>query len=773
MTKFPQHIPSARTKARLSFLLICALALSALPAAAPPSAAARAKVAADDGAQAQVQSVQIPVIAPGSAYRQTNLVSDIPGAATFQDPLLINPWGISMTSASPFWTANNGTSTTNLYRGDVGAIPFFKQPGMPTVTIPGLLPTGTVANSPNTAATANDFIVTSGSASGRANFLFSTLSGNILGWSPNVPAAGSTQATIMATQTGHVYTGLTIGTSGGNSFLYAPDFANGKIDVYDKNFVLQTSGFPFTDPAIPVSPASNTYHPFNIQNIGGTLYVAYAKVDPVTHKDEEGVGNGFVSKFNTDGTFIGRLISNGPLNSPWGLTIAPASFGIFGGALLVGNFGEGNASINAFNPTTGAFLGALKNEAGEDIEIDELWALTFGNGGNGGDPNTLYFTSGLGEEVHGLFGSLKPTTATATSLIQLAADDVSIGEGDGGVQITVTRAGNVSGPATVNYASFDESGAGHASQKSDYEIAEGVLRFAPGETSKSFRVSVVNDLFVEGNETLNIMLSNPTGAGLGSPNVMDLTITDNDTSPSTANPIDSTPFFVRQHYLDFLNREPDAGGFNAWVNTLNNCPAGNTNCDRVSVSSKFFLSDEFQSRGYFATRFYFAAFGRDPLYGEFMGDMSRLSGTTPEESAALKTTFVNEFVLRPEFLSKYPSTQTNAQYVDALLATLTANRGITFPTTFRDQLVADLNAGTKTRADVLRAVIEAPLFVNDKPTFNRAFILTEYFGYLRRDPDAGGLANWIAHFAANPNDFRSMVNGFVNSVEYRQRFGTP
>lgn len=762
---FPRHIPNARARARLSFFLICTLVLSALPGL--PAAAASAKVSADDGAQDQVQSIQIPVIAPGSAYRQTNLVSDIPGVATFQDPLLVNPWGISMTATSPFWIANNGTSTTQLLRGDVGSTPLFFNPSPQTVTIPGGLPTGTVANTGG----ATDFVVTNGSASGKAAFLFASITGNITGWNPNVPAAGSTVAQIAASNPGHVYTGLAIGNNGSANFLYAADFASGKIDVYNSTFVLQpTASFPFADPTIPTT-SGNTFHAYNVQALGGSLYVTYAKVGP-DGRDQEGVGNGFVRRFNLNGVRdLTFGINNGPLNSPWGITIAPATFGIFGGALLVGNFGDGNPSVHAFNPTTGAFLGTLQNEAGDGIVIDELWALQFGNGGAGGDPNTLYFTAGTAEEEHGIFGSLKPTTATATSLIQLATDDISIGEGSGGVQITVTRAGNVSGSATVNYATFDQSQTGHASQKSDYEISEGVLRFGPGETSKTFRISVVDDLFVEGNETIDIMLSNPTGAGLGSPNVMKLTVVDNDTTAPTTNSIDSTAFFVRQHYLDFLNREPEAGGFTAWVNTLNNCPAGSTACDRVQVSSAFFRSDEFQARGYFATRFYFAAFNRDPLYGEFMGDMSRLSGATPEESAALKTLFVNEFVQRPEFVTKYPSTLTNAQYVDALIASLLANRAVAVPTATRDQLVADLNSSAKTRADVLRAIIELPAFFNDKQTFNRAFILAEYFGYLRRDPDQAGLTNWINHFAANPNDFRTMVNGFVNSVEYRQRFG--
>ncbi|MCA1817519.1 MAG: TIGR03118 family protein, partial [Acidobacteria bacterium] len=716
------------------------------------------------------QILAVPSITPGSAYRQTNLVSDIPGIALIQDPLLRNPWGISMTSSSPFWFANNGTSTASLYRGDVGSTVFFKQPGMPNITIPETPPsiTGTVANNGGT----TDFIVTSGTASARANFLFASLSGKIYGWSPNVPAAGSTVATQAASQPGHVYTGLAIGNNGTANFLYAADFKNGKIDTFNGTFTLQTSGFTFVDTGAPALPPN--FHPFNIQNIGGSLYVAYAKFDPVTGRDIDGIGNGYVSKFDPNGVFLGRVVSNGPLNSPWGMVIAPISFGEFGGALLVGNFGEGGASINAFNPTGGTFLGSLRNEANEEIEIDELWALTFGNGGNGGDPNTLYFSAGPSEEEHGLFGKLNPTQNQATSLIHFGGDSFSIGEGGGTISIPVIREGDTSGSATVQYATFDESQPGHASQRSDYEIAEGVLRFAPGETFKTINISIVDDKFVEGDETVGLTLSNPTGTlvGLGSPNDAELTITDNDSAPSTTNPIDTINFFVRQQYLDFLSREPDTGGFNTWVAVLTNCPnqfnsdpsSPSATCDRVSVSRSFFLSSEFQLRGYFAIRFYRAAYGRDPLYGEFMGDMSRLSAG----DEASKVTFANEFAQRNEFKATLDAL-TNAQYVDRVIA----NTGVTFAAGFRDAEVAALDAATKTRAQVLRDVVERAEFSGNTAAFNRAFVLSEYFGYLRRDPDAAGFNAWLNFLAAHPGDFRSMVNGFVNSPEYRSRFGTP
>src|SRR5438067_7022121 len=209
----------------------------------------------------------VPVLPPGSAYRQTNLLSDIPGLAPVLDLLLVNPWGVTATASSPFWVANNGTSTSRLIRGDVGGAPVVLNPSPQTITIPGGLPTGTVANPSTT-----DFVLPGACASApcSARFLFASITGNITGWNPNAPAAGSTTAVIAASQPGHVYTGLAVANNGTNH-LYAADFANGTIDVFDKNFVLQpTASFPFADPTIPTTPASNTFHPFNSQQIRGS-----------------------------------------------------------------------------------------------------------------------------------------------------------------------------------------------------------------------------------------------------------------------------------------------------------------------------------------------------------------------------------------------------------------------------------------------------------------------------------------------------------------------
>jgi len=632
----------------------------------------------------------IPVIPPGSAYRQTNFVSDIGGLAPILDPLMVNPWGISANPTSPFWIANNGTSTTQLIRGDNAGNPVVLNPSPNTITIPGGLPTGTVAN-PTT-----DFVLPGACASAPciARFIFASITGNIVGWSPNAPAAGSTNGVIAASQPGHVYTGLAIANNGVGNFIYAADFANGKIDVYNATFALQpAANFPFSDPTIPTT-VGNTFRAYNIQAIGSSLYVMYAKVDPMTGLDQPGVGNGFVRRFNTNGVRdLTFGINNGALNSPWGIALAPASFGIFGGALLVGNFGTGNPSIHAYNPLTGAFLGTLQDESGNGIVIDGLWALQAGNGSASGDANAIYFAAGIGLEEHGLFGSLRPTTASATSLVQFATDEFVVGEGVGHVDVTITRNGDVSGPATINVNTYDESQVGHASQKSDYEIAIAKVTFAPGDTSKTVRILIVDDTFVEGNETINLALSNPAGSGLGmgSPTYATVRINDNDAVAPTTNPIDTAGFFVRQHYLDFLNREPDLAGFNFWVNQITSCGA-DAACialKRQNVSAAFFLSGEFQNTGMLAYLGNKAAFGNLPfgppvpiLYGQFEKDTQRLQKDyvvgQPGADAQLeanKQSYFDDFVQRPEFLDKFPIATTNTAYVDALLA----NAGIDPP----------------------------------------------------------------------------------------------
>lgn len=329
-------------------------------------------------------ATRTPRAAEKEFFHQTNLVSDQPGVALIQDPNLQNAWGISMSPASPFWVADNATGVATLYAGDVSS-PLVKNALV--VQIPGGLPTGTVFNG------STDFVVHSGAASAPARFLFATQTGAIVGWS------GATNAQIGASADA-VFTGLAIGSVGTANYLYAADFEHAKIDVYDKTFADVTSDFKFSDPNIP-----NSYSPFNIQNLGGKLYVTYAQQSHKEPDEETDRGSGFVDVFDTSGNLVQRLIQGNHLNAPWGLALSPASFGAFSNALIVGNFGDGQ--LHAFDPESGRYLGEFQDESGKPVVIDGLWGITFGNGGSGGDRNALYFASGPDDETHGLFGSLR------------------------------------------------------------------------------------------------------------------------------------------------------------------------------------------------------------------------------------------------------------------------------------------------------------------------------------------------------------------------------
>jgi hypothetical protein len=376
------------------------------------------------------------------------------------------------------------------------------------------------------------------------------------------------------------------------------------------------------------------------------------------------------------------------------------------------------------------------------------------------------------------------TTAAGPSSIAFGAGNFNIGEAGGHIDLSVIRTGDASGAATVSYTTFDQTaGAGHASQASDYQISEGTLNFNPGETSKIVTVLIVDDKFVEGNETIGLTLSNATGTNvtLGSPSTATVTILDNDTVTSTTNPHDDARFFVRQQYLDFLNREPDQSGWDFWTNTIISCgaDAACTEVHRINVSAAFFLSKEFQNTGYLAYLTHRSAFGPNAgaspapvLYNTFMQDVQELGKGYVDLQAgadqvleANKVAYFNEFVARPEFLAKYPSSLTNQQYVDNLL--ISAN----LPSD--PSLVGGLNGGTMTRATVLRSVAESSTLQTRE--LNGGFVTMEYFGYLRRDPDTGGFNFWRQKLIDfNGNYIQAeMVKAFIESTEDRQRFGAP
>jgi uncharacterized protein (TIGR03118 family) len=332
---------------------------------------------------------------PLNGYQQTNLVSNIPGMAAVTDSRLVNPWGIAESGTSPFWISDNGAGLETLYNsaGTAQATVVTIQPPPPPPPATGN-PTGVVFTNN---ATFNNSTYT---------FMFATESGSIQGWRSALGA----NAEVVSTSPTAVYKGLATGVTGGNAYLYATDFHNGAITVVPSTGAPALGG-NFTDPNLPAG-----YAPFGIQNISNQLFVTYALQDATGHDDVAGAGNGFVDIFDLNGNFVKRLISQGVLNSPWGLAMAPASFGAAGGDLLVGNFGDG--TINAFNPSTGALVGTLAS-LGNPLVNDGLWGLTFGNGGNGGLTTSLYVTAGLNDEADGLFARIDAVPEPSTSVMML------------------------------------------------------------------------------------------------------------------------------------------------------------------------------------------------------------------------------------------------------------------------------------------------------------------------------------------------------------------
>jgi uncharacterized protein (TIGR03118 family) len=346
-----------------------------------------------------------------TSYLVHDLVSDQPGVAPITDPHLVNAWGIAV-GPQAMWVSANGKDLSDVYTGDVAGAPLAKS--SLEVNIPVGEPTGQVFNN-----TASDFVISDGANSGQAVFIFASESGVVSGWSPEVPPpAPSTAAQIgFQASDGAVYKGIALANDSvnGQNFLYVADFHNNKVDVLDTHFTLTSLGGSFIDPNLPTG-----FAPFNIAAINGQLYVSYAKQDSDQHDDVAGAGNGFIDVFSTDGDFVKRLVSQGQLNSPWGMVIAPAGFGDFSNDLLVGNFGDGH--INAYNPTTGAFLGALSSSKGHPVVTPGLWGLAFGNGSTAGDANTLYFAAGPDDENHGLFGKIT-VNAAGTSPVSAALNE--------------------------------------------------------------------------------------------------------------------------------------------------------------------------------------------------------------------------------------------------------------------------------------------------------------------------------------------------------------
>ena len=371
-----------------------------LVALAAMVAVAVAAVTATSAAPARARDTGIA----GRSYVQTNLVSDIPGLAAHTDPNLRNPWGTSVGPGSPIWVSDNAAGVTTLYDGAGNARPLIVTILAPPSAGAAAVgtPTGQAFNTFD--PTSSDFVISKDGVSGPAFFLFATEDGTIEGWNPNVDpthaviAVDRSTATDSAGDVGAIYKGLALVNTAAGKFLYASNFRFGTVDVFDSHFALVNS---FTDPTIP-----SGFAPFGIHNIGGKLYVTFAKQDAAKHDDAARPGNGFVDVFGPNGDLLQRLVSRDRLDSPWAVTMAPSTFGAFGGDILVGNFGDGR--INAYDPTTGEHLGQLMSPAGGPITIDGLWGLRFAPATPGAGLNTLFFTAGLNHEADGLFGEITP-----------------------------------------------------------------------------------------------------------------------------------------------------------------------------------------------------------------------------------------------------------------------------------------------------------------------------------------------------------------------------
>lgn len=330
-----------------------------------------------------------PTPTSGMNYAATALTSD-DGTAAHMDADLVNAWGLAFNPTAFAWVADNGTSKSTLYDGNG-----VKQ--SPTVSIPAgqagpANPTGIVYNG------TPDFKITQGATTAASVFLFAGEAGTISGWSPGVDLNAAVKV-FDGGATGNVYKGLATGSYLNTNYLYATDFHNNAVDVFDGTFTKVSLPGRFSDPSLPAG-----YAPYGIQDIGGKLFVSFAKQDAQAHDEVAGAGMGVVDEFDTGGNLIKRFATGGMLNASWGMAMAPANFGGFSNDILIANFGDGK--INAFNPDTGEYAGTLSKADGSPIVIDGLWGIAFGNGVNSQPTNTLFYTAGPGGEAHGVFGRI-------------------------------------------------------------------------------------------------------------------------------------------------------------------------------------------------------------------------------------------------------------------------------------------------------------------------------------------------------------------------------
>ncbi|MEA2203887.1 MAG: hypothetical protein QOE77_663 [Blastocatellia bacterium] len=498
----------------------------------------------------------------------------------------------------------------------------------------------------------------------------------------------------------------------------------------------------------------------------------------------KGTSDAFVTKLNAAGSAFSYSTYLGGTTDDSGNGIALDS----AGNIYVAG-GTNSSDFPLVNSTQGTFAGLV------DIFLTKLnangsaltYSTYFGGGGNDtalaiavDSANSMYLA---GRTTSTNYPTLNPIQGTngggqdafVTKIsdpppgsVQFSQAIFSVTEDVTEVRITLTRTGDVSSAATVDYVTSD----GTALQRTDYTIGAGTVRWAAGDgSSKSFGVLITEDAYVEGSESLSLTLSNPTGSGVGAQNTATLTILDDDSiNPPTSNPIDDSNIFVRQHYHDMLAREGDTGGIAYWTNEISMC-GGNATCirlRRLGVSDAFFFEPEYQDTAAYLYRVYKVSFNAFPSYTPFMRDRSRLVGSPMLN--ANKNAFNEAFVLRPAFITAFPLSLTAGQYVDAL----NTNTGNSLTTPQRDALVNGLLATTETRGTVLRKVAENSVFIDKE--YNNAFVVNLYFSYLRRDPESGGFTFWLGEInkfpLRSPSGQQAIVCSFLTSQEYQERFSS-
>jgi uncharacterized protein (TIGR03118 family) len=379
-------------------------------------------------------------VTAATAFSQTNLVSNGAVTAAVTDPNLVNPWGLALAPTGPMWVANNGTQTSTLYDGTGMLLSLVV--AIPPPSAGPANPTGMVFNS------SSDFAISrNGGPASPSLFIFSGEGGAISGWSQSVDALNAVTAYDDGAG-GAVYKGLAIANNGAANFLYATDFHNAKVDVFDKNFAKVTASGGFADPTLPAG-----YAPFGIQavTIGGavSIVVSYAQQGASKHDNVDGAGLGLVDVFDTNGKFLQHLVAmGGALNAPWGIALAPAGFGNLSNMLLIGNFGDG--VINGYDPVSGAFAGSVNDGTGKPLASPGLWGMVFGNGAFNQPTTTLYFAAGVAAEAGGLYGRIDVGATAPDAVAPTVTLTNAPGTVSGTVALTATASDNV-GVSSVKF----------------------------------------------------------------------------------------------------------------------------------------------------------------------------------------------------------------------------------------------------------------------------------------------------------------------------------